>query len=60
MKRLAPFAILAGLASLVGIVVISAKSEAISDFAQTYGFVLLGYFGIISFSWGWLKIFSKK
>lgn len=60
MKKLAAFAILIGLASFVGIIIISAKSEAISDFAQTYGFVILGYIGIISFSWGWLKLFSKK
>ncbi|MFY9422284.1 MAG: hypothetical protein WBK54_04750 [Bacilli bacterium] len=60
MKKLAVLAILVGLAAFAGIIFISAKSQDLSPFVKTYGFIILGYIGIISFTWGWLKIFRKK
>ncbi|HHZ12008.1 MAG TPA: hypothetical protein GYA05_04775 [Acholeplasmataceae bacterium] len=60
MKKLAILSILVGLAAFVGIILISAKSQSLSPLVKTVGFISLGYFGVICFTWGWLKIFKKK
>ncbi|NLD26859.1 MAG: hypothetical protein GX661_05810 [Acholeplasmataceae bacterium] len=60
MKKLAIVAIFFGLLALIGISFISAKSQDIESSLKTWGFVVLGYLGVISFAWGWMKIFRKK
>ncbi|HEY8395913.1 MAG TPA: hypothetical protein VIK96_03970 [Bacilli bacterium] len=60
MKKLAAISILIGLAAFVGIIIISAKSEGLSSTMKTLGFITLGYFGVITFTWGWLKLFRKN
>lgn len=60
MKILWSFLILLGLACLVGIFLIAVYSQELNDFIKRYGFIILGYIGISSFAYGWLKLFSKK
>jgi hypothetical protein len=60
MKKLAVLAILLGLVAFAGIIVISSKSENLPESAKTIGFIAIGYFGVIVFAWGWMKLFNKK
>jgi hypothetical protein len=60
MKKLATFAIILGLIALAGIFYISAISQDSTPFLKTYGFIIIGYFGLILFAWGWMKIFKRK
>jgi hypothetical protein len=60
MKKLALVAIIFGVLALIGIIIISAKSQDIDSSLKTTGFVVVGYLGVICFAWGWMKIFRKK
>lgn len=60
MKKLNSLLIVIGLLCFAGIIYITAKSEGISDSLGTIGFIVLGYLGIILFSYGWLKRTKDK
>ena len=62
MKKLSNLFIILGLICFVGIIVISASSESdiISQELKTIGFIVLGYTGVILFTYGWLKRFKDK
>ena len=60
MKKIANLYIILGLLCLVGIIVISAISEGITDNVKTIGFIVLGYTGAILFTYGWIKRSKSK
>jgi len=55
MKRMKYIFILIGIVCFLGIIAISAESDILSQEVKTIGFIVLGYIGVISFSYGWLK-----
>lgn len=59
MSKLAKILIIVGILCFAGIIFISAESEVIPDNIKTIGFIVLGYIGVISFSYGWLNKFKK-
>lgn len=60
MKKLYILLIILGVLSFVGIILISAYSEKLSETVKSIGFIGLGYLGIILFTYGWMKIFRNK
>jgi len=62
MKKIANIYILIGLLCFITIIVISAISETniISAEVETIGFIILGYIGVIFFTYGWLKRFKAN
>jgi threonine/homoserine/homoserine lactone efflux protein len=59
MKKLYYLYIAVGILSLVGIFLIAAFSPRLNNIIKTAGFITLGYIGIISFTYGWMKIKKK-
>lgn len=60
MKKLYIAAIILGLIAFIGIIIISSLSENIPEAVKTVGFIVVGYIGIISFSYGWMKLHGKN
>jgi len=62
MKKIANIYIFIGLLCFITIIVISAISETniISAEVETIGFIILGYIGVIFFTYGWLKRFKAN
>ena len=60
MKKIASILILIGLLCFAGIIYISAESNDIPGNIATIGFIVIGYFGVIIFSYGWLKRTKEK
>lgn len=60
MKKLYILSIIIGIISIVGIFLISAYSNNLNQYIKTFGFIILGYIGVISFAYGWMKLFKKK
>lgn len=58
MKKVYIAAIIFGLIAFIGIIIISSLSENIPEIVKTVGFIALGYIGVISFSYGWMKLYG--
>jgi predicted membrane channel-forming protein YqfA (hemolysin III family) len=59
MKKLYVFLIIIGLICAAGIIYISAVSENINENLKSIGFIITGYIGVISFTYGWVKLYSE-
>ncbi|HHZ18346.1 MAG TPA: hypothetical protein GX390_03555 [Acholeplasmataceae bacterium] len=60
MKKLAYVFIIIGVLLLIGTFIFSIYSENLPPFWKTVGFVLMGYAGLASFTYGYLKAVRLK
>jgi len=53
------FLIIISLLAFASLIYITINVDSVSDTLQTIGFMIIGYFSIIVFSYAWLKLVKK-
>jgi len=53
------FLIIISLLAFASLIHITINVDSVSDTLQTIGFMIIGYFSIIVFSYAWLKLVKK-
>jgi len=60
MKKIWILSVLIGILAFAVISIVTLFSEEINSVFKTFLYIIVGYIGVISFAYGWLKIFGKK